>query len=129
MLIPIEVIYVFAFLFYIASASIHILVLKKKISYKSVNGGRSKNYTEQQKQSQISIVILMILLLYVVSSLIFPQTRTTVIYLVITSITVLFWFLGTILQLLGTKFEKRIVFWINLVGLLSHLGLVLVYFE
>ena len=128
-MIPIQITYILAFLFYIASAAIHVLVLNRKIDYKLVNGGRSADFAEQQKQSQSSILILVVLSLYVLSTMIFPAYRSTIVYVVIASILVLFWLLGTFLQLIGTKFEKRVVLWINLVGLVSHIFLLLAYFE
>lgn len=128
-MIPIQITYSFAFLFYMAGILIHVLVLKKKISYKLVNGGRSKNYKEQQKQSQASILIIVVIFLYILNTLLFPSFRETIFFLVITSLLVLFWFVGTIMQLLGTKFEKIVVFWVNLIGLISHILLLITYFK
>ena len=128
-MIPIQVTYSFAFLFYISVFLIHVLVLNRKISFKLVNGGRSKNFKEQQKQSQASILIVVVIFLYVLSTMLFPSIRGTIVFLVITSLLVLLWLLGTVMQLLGTKFEKRIVVWINLVGLFSHVLLLISYFE
>jgi hypothetical protein len=128
-MIPIQVTYSFAFLFYISVFLIHVLVLNQKISFKLVNGGRSKNFKEQQKQSQASILIVVVIFLYVLSTMLFPSIRGTIVFLVITSLLVLLWLLGTVMQLLGTKFEKRIVVWINLVGLFSHVLLLISYFE
>lgn len=128
-MIPIQIIYISAILFYFSSILIHLLVLEKKIDYKLVNGGRSNNFVEQQKISKSSILILIVFFLFILSTLIFPNLRSTIVYLVIISIITLFWLLGTILQLIGTKFERRVVFWINLVGLVSHIYLILTYFE
>ena len=128
-MIPIQVTYSLAFLFYLSVFMIHVMVLKRKISYKLVNGGRSKSFEEQQKQSQASILIVVFISLYVLGTMLFPSFRGTVVFLVITSLLVLFWLLGTVMQLLGTKFEKRVVIWINLIGLLSHVFLLISYFE
>ena len=121
--------YSFAFLFYIASLLIHVLVLYKKISFKLVNGGRSKDFKEQQKQSQVSILIIVVMSIYILSTLLFPSFRGTIVFLVFTSLLVLFWLLGTVMQLLGTQFEKRVVVWINLIGLVSHVLLLITYFD
>lgn len=128
-MIPIEITYSLAFIFYISVFLIHVLVLNGKISFKLVNGGRSKSFKEQQKQSQVSILIVVIFFLYVLSTMLFPSFRGTIVFLVITSLLVLLWLLGTLMQLLGTKFEKRVVVWINLIGLCSHILLLISYFE
>jgi hypothetical protein len=128
-MIPIQITYSFAFLFYISTILIHVLVLNRKISFKLVNGGRSKNFKEQQKQSQASILIVVVIFLYVFSTMLFPSFRGTIVFLIITSLLVILWLLGTILQLLGTKFEKRVLVWINLLGLLSHILLLISYFD
>jgi len=128
-MIPIEITYSLAFLFYISVFLIHVLVLNGKISFKFVNGGRSKNFKEQQKQSQVSILIVVIFFIYVLGTMLFPSFRGTIVFLVITSLLVLLWLLGTLMQLLGTKFEKRVVVWINLIGLCSHILLLISYFE
>jgi multidrug efflux pump subunit AcrB len=128
-MIPIEITYSLAFLFYISVFLIHVLVLNGKISFKLVNGGRSKNFKEQQKQSQVSILIVVIFFIYVLGTMLFPSFRGTIVFLVITSLLVLLWLLGTLMQLLGTKFEKRVVVWINLIGLCSHILLLISYFE
>ena len=128
-MIPIQITYSFAFLFYISIILIHVLILNKKISFKLVNGGRSKNFKEQQKQSQVSILIVVIFFIYVLGTMLFPSFRGTRVFLVITSLLVLLWLLGTLMQLLGTKFEKRVVVWINLIGLCSHILLLISYFE
>lgn len=127
-MIPIQVTYILSFLFYIASVLIHILVLYKRIDFRLVNGGRSKDFVEQQKLSRMSIIIISTLSFYILLTLIFPSLRSTMVYLIITSIITSFWLLGTVMQLLGTKFERKVVFWINLVGLVSHIFLVLQYF-
>jgi len=127
-MIPIEMTYAFAFLFLISSLLIHVLILKKKISYKIVNGGRSKNFEEQQKQSQASILIILVIFLYILYTMLFPSFRETIVFLIMTSLLVLLWLLGTVMQLLGTKFEKRVMFWINLTGLFSHVLLLISYF-
>ena len=128
-MIPIQITYSFAFLFYLSTFLIHVLVLNRKISFKLVNGGRSKNFKEQQKQSQASIFIVVVIFLYVLSTMLFPSFRGTIVFLVITSLLVLLWLLGTVMQLLGTTFEKRVVVWINLIGLFSHILLLISYFE
>ena len=128
-MIPVQITYSLAFFFYIASFLVHVLVLNKKISYTLVNGGRSRSYTDQQKQSKASILIIAIMFIYILSTMLIPSSRSTIVFLVIISILVLFWVLGTVMQLLGTKFEKRVVVWINLIGLLSHVLLLITYFE
>lgn len=128
-MLPIQITYSFAFVFYISVLLIHILVLNGKISFKLVNGGRSKNFKEQQKQSRASILIVVVIFLYVLSTMVIPSSRGTIVFLIATSLLVLLWSLGTVMQLLGTKFEKRVVVWINLIGLLSHVLLLISYFE
>lgn len=129
MVIPIEIVYSLTFMVYFASILIHFLVICKKISFNMINGGRSTDFKEQKKQSQVSIIILFVMFIYIISTMLFPEVRETILFLIINSLLVLFWLLGTIMQLLGTKFEKRVVVWINLIGLLSHLLLLIVYFK
>lgn len=120
--------YAFAFIFYLSSILLHVLILQKVISYRVVNGGRSKTYQEQAKQSKSSIAILIVFMIYILVTLIIPSFRVTVFNLIITMIITLFWLLGTVLQLLGTTFEKRVIVWINLLGLMAHSILVIHYF-
>lgn len=128
-MIPIEVIYGFAYLFYVASVLIHVLVINKTIDYKLVNGGRSTSYIDQKKQSISSIIMIVLFFIYIVITMVTPSLRTTTTYIVITIIITIFWLLGTLMQLIGTTFEKKVVVWINVVGFISHLLLVLTYFE
>ncbi|QMS85745.1 hypothetical protein [Candidatus Xianfuyuplasma coldseepsis] len=129
MILPTSIIFILASLFYILSIGTHVLVLMKKIPFQDVNGGRSSSFEEQKKQSQVSIVVLGVLFVYVLSAKVFPAFRTRVIYLIASSLLALFWLLGTVMQLLGTRFEKRIMVWINVIGLISHIELVLLYVE
>ncbi len=129
MFLPFEIVYSLAFLFYGLSVIVHGLVIRKKIPYSFVNGGRSTTYETQKKQSQMSVVIIVGMFIYVLFTMLVPEFRTTLAFLILTSILVLFWLLGTVMQFIGTKFERRVMLWINLIGLLSHIGLVLMYFE
>ena len=129
MFLPVPVIYGLVFICYVASVYIHYLVQKKRIPFTSINGGRSKTFEEQVKVSKQSIFILGVLCIYVIATLIFPEFRKSLVFLIATSLLILFWLFGTVLQILGTKFEKRVVVWINLLGVISHILLMLNYFS
>ena len=129
MFLPEVMIFVLAFLFYIGGIGIHILTIRKIIPYTLINGGRSESYDAQAKQSYISIVVLMIGLIYVFCGLLFPSFKRSVFFMVISFILALLWLLGTVMQLLGTKFERYFVSWLNIIAVLSHIELTLIYFN
>jgi hypothetical protein len=124
-----NVIFILAFLFYIGAILIHVFVITKVIPFNLINGGRSKSYEVQAKQSIMSIVILGLGIIYVLIGLIIPEFRRSIFFMILSLVLALFWLLGTIMQLLGTKFERYYISWINALGVLSHIQLALIYFS
>mgnify|MGYP001545650864 CR=1 FL=1 len=117
-----------AIVFYAGAILIHILTIRKIIPYDLVNGGRSKSYEYQKKQSASSIVILFVALLFVLFSVIYPEFKKSIIYVILAFTLTAMWFLGTILQFMGTAFERLYLSWLNIAGFISHLGLALLHF-
>lgn len=128
MAIPVQITYSITFVIYFLSILIHLFVLSEKLSYKLINGGRSESIDAQKKQSIVSIVILLIFACFMFVTFLIPNFRTSILALVIIILLTLFWLMGTVMQLLGTKFEKKVVVWINLLGFLTHLSLVISHF-
>ncbi|MEE4662261.1 MAG: hypothetical protein V2J89_17460 [Halieaceae bacterium] len=128
MFLATNIAFVLAFIFYILSILIHVLVIKKVIPYHYVNGGRSTSYEEQKDVSVKSIAVLLVLFLFVIIGLVFPSTKESFLYMIIGFTLTAFFMFGTIMQLLGSPFERYLVSIINLLGVLAHLGLALHYF-
>ena len=129
MFLPSSIVFVLAFIFYIGAITIHLFIIKKTIPFNYVNGGRSDSYEHQLKQSKMSILILAIGLLYVILGLLVPTLRKTIVFMVISFMLTFLWFVGTVMQLIGTKFERYYVSWLNLFGTVAHLELALTYFS
>jgi hypothetical protein len=119
---------ILGYIFYLLVIIVHILIIRKIIPYHLVNGGRSKSYTEQASISKMSIVISFLGILFLSISLIKPSISQTLIYSIIGFLLTLYWILGFVMQLLGTKFERYLMSIIVLLGILSHLSLALLYF-
>jgi hypothetical protein len=119
---------ILGYIFYLLVIIVHILIIRKVIPYHLVNGGRSKSYTEQASISKMSIVISFLGILFLSISLIKPSISLTLIYSIIGFLLTLYWILGFVMQLLGTKFERYLMSIIVLLGILSHLSLALLYF-
>lgn len=116
---------VLGYVFYLLVILIHVLVMTKKISYLLVNGGRSKSFDEQFKLSMSSIIIASVGLVYILITQLNPTMISHWLYIGITSILTLLWTFGVVMQVLGTKFEKTVIVWVNLLGVLVHLNLIL----
>lgn len=114
-------------IFYILSMSIHLLVIFKVIPFNNINGGRSQSYDVQMKTSIISIFVLIIGLLYLISNALFNQFSESLANKIILIVISIYWILGYIMQMLGTKFEKKYVSWILLLGVFSHILLFVSY--
>ena len=107
-------------LFYSAAILTQLLVLVKVIPYTSVNGGMSKSYSAQAVQSVISIFVLLLFGIFiwrVASKNTEVTTNKKYILYAITS----FWLLGLLLQLLGTTFERYVLSFVLLPGVISHI--------
>lgn len=102
-----------AILMLLLTIIIHGLVIFKKIPYTWINGGRSKSYEAQRKQSIVGIISLIIVIpiLLVAGNIItvnFPS-------IVFSIINILLWIMvvslvaNTIMQLMGTKFERYVM--------------------
>ena len=128
MFIPELLIFVLAFLFYTGGILVHVMTISKVIPFNQINGGRSENYEAQSKISKASIAILLIGILYVLCGLIFPSFKRSVIFMIFSFILSFLWLIGTIMQLLGTKFERYYLSWLNIIGVVSHVGLAIIYF-
>jgi hypothetical protein len=124
-----NVIFILAYLFYIGAILVHVFVISKVLPYHLINGGRSASYEVQVKQSIMSIVILGLGIVYVSIGFLIPQFKRSIVFMILSFILALFWLLGTVMQLLGTKFERYYISWINLVGVISHVLLALIYFS
>ncbi len=114
------------FIFYISFILIHLLIINKKIPYTDVNGGRSTSYEVQRKTSVSSVVIISIFFLLFVIFSVNSSLIYTVFGLIYFGVLSLYWLLGLVLQLLGTKFEKRYLSVVVAIGLFSH---VMLFFE
>ena len=116
------------YVFYLLSIAIHVLVMTKRLSYTWVNGGRSTSFDAQYKTSLISIIILMIGIIILMTYHIFPSIKSTLFGVILMGILTLYWLFGLMMQYLGTRFEKRVVSFIVLLGVFSHFMLFLEYF-
>lgn len=115
-------------MFYLLSIIVHVLVIRKNISYTLVNGGRSPSYEAQAKTSMVSIIVLVIGLSILILYYIFPQISTSLVGMILMAILTLYWTLGFLMQLLGTWLEKRVISIILFLGVVSHLMIMLEYF-
>jgi len=107
--------------FYSLTILIHILIISGIIPLTSVNGGRSESFT---MQLPISINNIIIAITGGVFTLIVYGNKLSKYKRGITFICwffVVLWSIGFIQQLLGTPFEKIIVSFILLLGVISNL--------
>lgn len=116
---------ILGYLFYALVILIHVLVIRKKIPYLLVNGGRSKSFEEQVKISASSIIIACIGAVYILITQLNPTMINHWLYIGFTSLLTILWAYGVLMQLLGTKLEKTLIVWVNLLGVLVHLNLIL----
>ena len=119
---------IIGYLLYALSILIHILVIKKKISYKLINGGRSTSYEAQYKTSITSIIILSIGFIVMFFYHIYPDITKTLFSVIFMGMFTLYWLFGLILQGIVTSFEKKFMIPIVLLGVVSHGMLFLEYF-
>jgi hypothetical protein len=73
----------------------------------------------------ISALIGLVGLGFIGYSQLFSEMITHWVYFVFVVFLTLFWLLGSVMQLLGTPFEKRVIIWVNLLGVIVHLSLAL----
>lgn len=116
-------------LFYILSILVHVLVIKQKISYTLVNGGRSTSYEAQAKTSVASFAVLALGIVILLLVYFNPQITLTLFGVILMGLLTLYWTLGFVMQLLGTRFEKRVMSIVLLLGIFSHLMIMLEYFQ
>jgi hypothetical protein len=54
-----------------------------------------------------------------------PTLITHWFYIGLASLLTILWTFGVVMQVLGTKLEKTLIVWVNLLGVLVHLNLIL----
>ena len=118
--------YALGFIFYLTFIVIHLMVINKTIPYTDVNGGKSASYEIQRKTSVSSVIIISIFFLLLAIFSINSSLIYTLFGLIYFGVLSLYWLFSLILQLLGTKFEKRYLSIIVSIGLFSH---VMLFFE
>lgn len=128
MFLSLDLSFSLAIVFYVCAILIHFLVIRKKIPFQFVNGGRSTSYEAQARQSKASVIILCIGLVYIILGITLPTLRKTILYMILSLLLGLLWLFGTVMQLLGTKFERYYLSWLNLIGTVAHINLALIYF-
>lgn len=119
---------IFGYLFYGLVVITHVFIITKIIPYTYVNGGRSTSYQAQVSLSKASIIIAAFGILFFSLNHFFPLLHQSLIYALIAFILTAYWLFGFVLQWLGTPFEKFIMSWIALLGVVSHLMLGLLRF-
>lgn len=90
-----------------------------------MNVGRSKSFEEQVKISASSIIIASIGVVYILITHLNPTLITHWFYISLASLLTILWAFGVVMQVLGTKLEKTLIVWVNLLGVLVHLNLIL----
>jgi hypothetical protein len=124
-MLNLQLTFILGYLFYGLVIVVHILIIQRIIPYELVNGGRSQSYEDQRKLSMISALIGLVGLGFIGYSQLFSEMTTHWVYFVFVVFLTLFWLLGSVMQLLGTPFEKRVIIWVNLLGVIVHLSLAL----
>jgi hypothetical protein len=124
-MLNLQLTFILGYLFYGLVIVVHILIIQRIIPYELVNGGRSQSYEDQRKLSMISALIGLVGLGFIGYSQLFSEMITHWVYFVFVVFLTLFWLLGSVMQLLGTPFEKRVIIWVNLLGVIVHLSLAL----
>lgn len=114
-----------AFAYYGAALLVHVLVIAHALPYNWINGGQSASYAMQVNMSLISISSLLVLgtLTYLTTP--FSKVRKGVWAKIILWLSVVFWTLSLVLQLLGTPFEKVVMAPLLLIGMISTIRLAL----
>jgi uncharacterized membrane protein len=109
--------------FYGLSILVQVLVLIKVIPYNWVNGGMSESYRAQALLSMFSIFIILMLAIFcrriLNSELKLKKWQNNVLYIIAT-----LWFIGFIMQLVGTNFERYTLSLLLLLGAISHILLI-----
>ncbi len=109
--------------FYFLAITVQTLVITKVIPYNWVNGGFSESYDAQLALSINSIVLLVVMfvLTLIAGKVIKTKLKKTI--TIICWIMSAYWLIGLIMQLIGTPFERFIISWTILLGLVSSLRL------
>ena len=110
-------------IFYSLAITIQTLVITRVIPYNWVNGGFSESYDAQLALSINSIVLLVVMfvLTLIAGKVIKTKLKKTI--TIICWIMSAYWLIGLIMQLIGTPFERFIISWTILLGLVSSLRL------
>ncbi len=109
--------------FYILAIAVQTLVITKIIPYNWVNGGFSESYDAQLALSINSIVLLVVMFLLTLIAGNVIKTKFKKPLTVICWIMSIYWVIGLIMQLIGTPFERFVISWTILLGLISSLRL------
>lgn len=104
--------------FYALAVLTHLLVILRVIPWEWVNGGRSESYTAQAAQSGMSAVVLVVLFAFVWRIVTRARASRLQWWLLLGIVVVLA--LGTVLQLLGTRFEREFLSFVLLTGVVGH---------
>lgn len=110
-------------IFYSLAIMVQTLVITKVIPYNWVNGGFSESYDAQLALSINSIVLLVVMfvLTLIAGKVIKTKLKKTI--TIICWIMSAYWLIGLIMQLIGTPFERFVISWTILLGLVSSLRL------
>ena len=110
-------------IFYSLAITIQTLVITRVIPYNWVNGGFSESYDAQLALSINSIVLLVVMfvLTLIAGNVIKTKLKKTI--TIICWIMSAYWLIGLIMQLIGTPFERFVISWTILLGLISSLRL------
>ena len=105
--------------FYVSALVVQLLVVLKVIPFDWVNGGMSKTYEIQLVQSLVSLVIISALFRFVWRLLCqdgnVKKWKLRALYAITA-----FWFLGLLMQIAGTEFERYFLSFSLLLGVVSH---------
>ncbi len=109
--------------FYISGILFQLLVIFKIIPFQWVNGGLSPSYEAQALQSVVSVIIMALLFLFVWRVMKSNTQPKRWQYNSLRVITV-FWVLGLVMQIIGTPFERYVLSFTLLLGVVSHILLI-----
>ena len=109
--------------FYTSAIAVQLLVILKVIPYTWVNGGMSDSYEAQAVQSAISLVIIIALCIFV-RSIVKQGTAIKKWKLIALYVITFLWVLGLLMQIAGTEFERFVLSFMLLIGVVSHVLLV-----
>lgn len=109
--------------FYVFAIALHALVIVKIIPYALINGGLSPSYEAQAVQSAVSIAVFTVLatVVFLISWRDAPRVWQKWFVYILTGVLVL----GLGLQFIGTDFERFVISWLLLVGVIAHVMLIL----